>query len=234
MQYGDTRPTQFKVILLGEAGVGKTSLFQRFRSRHIPSTPKSALMLDRYQYSRQFAVGPESHPVQLDLWDTANMERARSLTESYFRETDATLLVYDIADSVSLKRIPYWQQELSYHTSDSTTSTSFLAGNKIDLEASQYDSDHTTVSYAREVIGKQCKDVLDVFEVSAKEDNCVERMFHAIAEHLWQCHVKKARQGSVRSNSRFSEENDKDSCFQLEDGAANRNTKGTSGKGCCW
>ncbi|XP_022091954.1 ras-related protein YPTC6-like [Acanthaster planci] len=232
MQYRDARPVQFKVILLGEAGVGKTSLFQRFRSRHIPSTPKSALMLDCYQYSRQFAVGPDSCPVQLDLWDTANMERVRSLTESYFRETAATLLVYDIADSVSLKRIPYWQQELSYHTPDSTTNKIFLIGNKSDLEALQYDCDHTTVSYAKEVIGKQCKDVISVFEVSAKEDCCVERMFHAVAEHLWQCHTAGARKGSKRSNPASDEdEKAQDSSFRLEDNQLD--SSGTSGKGCC-
>ena len=65
MQYSTHRPPIFKVILLGESGVGKTSLYQRFRARDIPLTQCTALALDSYQYNRQFPVGPQSKPIQV-------------------------------------------------------------------------------------------------------------------------------------------------------------------------
>ena len=65
MQYGNQRPPRFKVILLGESGVGKTSLFQRFRAKDIPTSGKSALAIDQCQYSRSFPAGEQSRPVQV-------------------------------------------------------------------------------------------------------------------------------------------------------------------------
>ncbi|XP_071784914.1 ras-related protein Rab-13-like [Asterias amurensis] len=236
MQYGDTRSLKFKVILLGESGVGKTSLFQRFRSRDIPSSAKSALMLDCYQHSRQFAVGPQGRKIQLELWDTANMERARSLTEQYYRETSASLLVYDIADSYSLRNIEtYWQQELQNHAS-SSCAISFIVGNKHDLEVAKYDSEHSTVSYAKEVIGKQSK-CKEVFEVSAREDYCVERMFHGVAEHLWKCHTQQSSKQKNTSGVASGMHRKESLSIRSADGGihvAHQDVK-TSGKGwgCC-
>ena len=173
---------------------------------------------------------------QLDLWDTANMERARSLTESYYRETTAFLLVYDIADAMSLKHIQtYWQQELQYHKSDSTTGISFLIGNKSDLEVTRYDSEHTTVSYANKVIGKHCT---DVFEVSAKEDYCVERMFHAVAEHIWKYQTQKNTKHNISANTSVSvlrgDGKENDSTIRLDRNTTENEIK-TTGKGwrCC-
>ncbi|XP_071482398.1 ras-related protein rab-6.2-like [Diadema antillarum] len=183
MQYSTHRPPTFKVILLGESGVGKTSLYQRFRARDIPNTERTALTIDSYQYCRQFPVGPQSKPVQMELWDTANMERMHSLTDNYFRETTAALLVYDISDAQSLRRISYWRNDLRFHAERTLL---FLVGNKVDLEPTEYEGGQTTVDHARKVLAANVDDVMCAYEVSAKEDVKVEEMFHRIAQSLWE------------------------------------------------
>ncbi|XP_041457265.1 ras-related protein Rab-6B-like [Lytechinus variegatus] len=196
MQFSTHRPPIFKVILLGESGVGKTSLYQRFRARDIPLTQRTALTLDSYQYNRQFPVGPQSKPIQIELWDTANMERMHSLTDNYFRETTAAILVYDIADSQSLQRLSDWRNDFRYH---SERTLMFLVGNKVDLPPDKYDEDQTTIEHARKVMATNFEDVLGAYEVSAKEDYKVEEMFHKIGQILWENYKDERESTGTRS-----------------------------------
>ncbi|PIK58097.1 putative ras-related protein [Apostichopus japonicus] len=86
MQYPDNKPVQFKVILLGESGVGKTTLYNRYQA-----VDKHSHTTSSCHCSREFPVGPKGLPVELTLWDTANMERLHSLTDNYFREARCRL-----------------------------------------------------------------------------------------------------------------------------------------------
>ncbi|XP_033127650.1 ras-related protein Rab-35-like, partial [Anneissia japonica] len=160
----------------------KTSLFERFRNKDIPNSRQASLSVDRSQFSRQLAVGENSTPVVIELWDTADMERARSLTETYFRGSAAGLLVYDISRAVTLRRIPEWIRSFHFRVENAPI---FLVGNKLDLEAEEYSSGETTIEHAQEILGKNLPGITRVYEVSAKKDIAVEKMFHKVAEHLF-------------------------------------------------
>ncbi|XP_071959668.1 uncharacterized protein [Antedon mediterranea] len=182
MQVSNVWKPRYKLILLGECDVGKTSLFERFRNKEIPDSRQASLIIDRSQFTRHLAVGEDSTPVEVELWDTADMERARSLTETYFRGSTAGLLVYDISRAVTLRRIPEWIRTFNCRIENAPI---FLIGNKLDLEPEEYSNGESTIVHARDILGKNLEGIAKVYEVSAKEDISVESMFHKVAEYLF-------------------------------------------------
>ena len=103
-----SRPTQFKVVLLGEGRVGKTSLVLRFcKGTFVDGQPPTiqASCLDKV-----LRIGDKS--LHLVIWDTAGQERFHALGPIYYRDADAALLVYDITDSDSFNKVKTWVKEL--------------------------------------------------------------------------------------------------------------------------
>ena len=103
-----SRPTQFKVVLLGEGRVGKTSLVLRFcKGTFTDGQPPTiqASCLDKV-----LRIGDKS--LHLVIWDTAGQERFHALGPIYYRDADAALLVYDITDSDSFNKVKTWVKEL--------------------------------------------------------------------------------------------------------------------------
>ena len=98
----------FKVVLLGEGRVGKTSLVLRFcRDTFVDGQPPT---IQASCLERALRIGDKS--VNLVIWDTAGQERFHALGPIYYRDADAALLVYDITDTDSFKRIQAWVREL--------------------------------------------------------------------------------------------------------------------------
>ena len=124
------------------------------------------------------------------------MERMHSLTDNYFRETTAALMVYDIADGQTLQRISYWRHDLRYHAERTLL---FLVGNKADLPPDIYEGVQTTVEHARRVMAVNFEDIAGVYEVSAKEDLRVEEMYHRIAQALWENYKEERESTGNRS-----------------------------------
>uniref|UniRef100_A0A914KWZ6 Ras-related protein Rab-21 n=1 Tax=Meloidogyne incognita TaxID=6306 RepID=A0A914KWZ6_MELIC len=127
----DSYAKSFKVVLLGEGAVGKTSLMLRytenkFINEHI-STIQAAFA------SKHLIVDNER--VELAIWDTAGQERFHALGPIYYRDSHGALLVYDITDRRSFERVKKWVEELLQMLGD--TVVLFVVGNKIDLESSR-------------------------------------------------------------------------------------------------
>ena len=133
------------------------------------------------------------------------MERMHSLTGTYFRETAAVLLVYDINNAVSLRRIPDWKSELQYHTKSAKV---FLVGNKIDLQPAKYDDRHTTVEHVNKVMEQNIEDIVRSFSVSAKEDKNVEKLFHHVAQEMWEKFLADKQSTGSRSDAGSIREKD--------------------------
>ncbi|KAJ8041474.1 Ras-related protein Rab-21 [Holothuria leucospilota] len=186
MQYPDSKPVQFKLILLGESGVGKTSLFSRYQAKEFPRNGHSATTVSCH-CSRDFPVGARSRPVEVTLWDTANMERLHSLTDNYFREAEGAILVYDVADHMSLHAIPDWRMNC---LKISPSAQLFIVGNKIDLQPRQFSMERTTVEHA-DLMAREFSEIEAIYRVSAKEDLKVEEMFHDIAQRMWEKYESK-------------------------------------------
>lgn len=121
----------FKVILTGEVGVGKTTIFNKLRHHdhvlHDSTSSSSTIGVDSCSRTFRTRVGN----VTLSVWDTAGVERFRTLTRNYYRNTHAALLVYSLNDPATLFYLPRWQRDVV----DSAPSANlYLVGNKSDLE----------------------------------------------------------------------------------------------------
>jgi len=123
-----SRSQSFKVVLLGEGRVGKTSLVLRFcRDTFVDGQPPT---IQASCLERALRLGDKT--CNLVIWDTAGQERFHALGPIYYRDADAALLVYDITDTDSFKRIQVWVRELRKMVGADIQLS--IAGNKIDLE----------------------------------------------------------------------------------------------------
>jgi len=120
---------QYKVVLLGEGSVGKTSLFMMFI--HNTFNPKHKTTLQATFDTKRITL-PDKTRVDLNIWDTAGQERFHTLGPIYYRGSRGAILVYDITDSNSFLRVQNWVKELKKMLGSEVIL--IIVGNKIDLE----------------------------------------------------------------------------------------------------
>lgn len=118
----------YKVILVGEPGVGKTSIAER--GVHDKFTPHSTSTINAEYHSKIVTV--EEKVLKLQIWDTCGQEAFNSVVSNFFRNTDFVLLTYSIADSNSLSNLSKWIEEIEKYV---TNPPMLLIGNKMDLES---------------------------------------------------------------------------------------------------
>ena len=161
---------KYKIVLLGEAGVGKSSLVLRLVKDEWTPNQHSTVGASFFRYSTTV----DENTVNFDIWDTAGQERYKSLASMYYRGAAAALVVYDITSTESFEKAKYWIREL---TSNSPDTVITLAGNKCDL------SDQRRVS--REEAKRHADEMGLLFgEASAKEGTKVAALFQDIAKKL--------------------------------------------------
>lgn len=170
---GGSRSYNFKIVLLGEGCVGKTSLVLRyvedkFNDRHI-TTLQASFLTKR--------VNLNGKRVNLSIWDTAGQERFHALGPIYYRESHGAVLVYDITDQDSFQKVKNWVRELRRMLGDDICLV--IAGNKTDLERERHVSLEEAETYAREVGALH-------FLTSAKLNQGVEELFLELTRRMLQ------------------------------------------------
>ena len=130
----------FKVVMLGDSGVGKTALVNRisegvFNEAHVPTVGSQFIALPLEVNKRKMT---------LELWDTAGQERYRSILPLYTQNSSGILLVFDISSSQPLQYIHHWLEYIKENVSKKIPI--FLVGNKYDLLYEQVDFPELTVS----------------------------------------------------------------------------------------
>ncbi|RWR81251.1 Small GTPase superfamily [Cinnamomum micranthum f. kanehirae] len=163
----------FKLVLLGDGRVGKTSLVLRYVN-NVFSEKREATVQASYLTKRLVIEGV---PITLAIWDTAGQERFHALGPIYYRDADAALLVYDIMDSDSFTRVRNWVKELQQMASKPIIMA--IAANKSDLVRSKKFDLQDAESYATSIGAR-------LFVTSAKLGTGIEEVFLDIATRALQ------------------------------------------------
>mmetsp|Transcript_11090 Transcript_11090/g.30627 ORF Transcript_11090/g.30627 Transcript_11090/m.30627 type:complete len:203 (-) Transcript_11090:140-748(-) len=124
MSYSDL----WKVVLVGDSTVGKTSLLSRFTKGHVPKAAVPTIGVDFVTH--QVQLGQDRY-AKAQLWDTAGQERYKALTVAHYRNATGAVLVYDITNRDSFLRASTWLEEL--RTGAAPNVVIALVGNKVDL-----------------------------------------------------------------------------------------------------
>ena len=123
-------PKEIKVLLFGNSGVGKTSIFTRFYNNKFDGNVNSSVGVD-FQTK---VIKHKNKEYSIHLFDTAGEERFRSVTTSYFHMADYFMLVFDLTNKNSLNAIPEWIESLKENVEKPKF---MILGNKSDLERNQ-------------------------------------------------------------------------------------------------
>lgn len=172
---------QFKVVLLGDSEVGKTSMIQRYVHNEFTERSSSDRTATSGESTKRIRINNEE--MTLEIWDTAGQERYDSLETHFYRDSDAVILVYNVTDVPSFhSACDYWIKEsLKHLPDDSHVPIMVIAGNKSDLLDSA--SDFVDINTVREFT--QSYDLVPPIETSAKTGDNIQRLFHIIATELY-------------------------------------------------
>jgi len=150
--------SSFKIIVLGDSGVGKTCLSFRFCAGRFPLTSEATIGLD----FREKVIELDGQRLKLQLWDTAGQERfRRSITHHYYRNVDAVVFVYDVNSVSSFSGLDAWLEEVNVHGIPEAVPR-ILVGNKCDMGKAAVDTRHAQ----RWADDRN----MPLFETSAKDD----------------------------------------------------------------
>jgi len=194
----------FKLLLIGDSGVGKSCLLLRFADDTYTESYISTIGVD----FKIRTVELDGKTIKLQIWDTAGQERFRTITSSYYRGAHGIIVVYDITDAESFNNVKQWLHEIDRYASENVNK--LLVGNKSDLTSKR------AVTFEQ---GKEFADSLNIefIETSAKNATNVEKAFLAMSAQI------KARMKTQPSA------NDKNKGAKLTPGASVNGSKG----GCC-
>ncbi|ONH71617.1 putative Ras-related protein Rab7 [Pichia kudriavzevii] len=177
----ETRPgkTLLKVIILGDTGVGKTSLMQRFINGKFSQQYKATIGADFLP--KDMTIDDKN--VTLQIWDTAGQERFQSLGVAFYRGSDCCVLVYDVTNAKSFENLQSWRDEflIQANIRDPDNFPFVIIGNKIDVQESK-----RVVSSKKAQLMAQNLGNLPYFETSAKEAVNVEQAFDVVARNALQ------------------------------------------------
>jgi len=162
----------FKVVLIGDSGVGKSNLLSRFTRNEFNLESKSTIGVEFATRS----INVDGKTVKAQIWDTAGQERYRAITSAYYRGAVGALLVYDIAKHATYENVTRWLKELRDHADQNIVI--MLVGNKSDLK-------HLRAVPTEEAKAFATEHGLSFIETSALDASNVEPAFQNILTEIY-------------------------------------------------
>ncbi|KAK9477638.1 ras family-domain-containing protein [Lipomyces japonicus] len=199
----------FKVVLIGDSGVGKSNLLSRFTRDEFNIDSKSTIGVEFATRS----ISVDSKTIKAQIWDTAGQERYRAITSAYYRGAVGALLVYDISKNNTYENVTRWLKELRDHADSNIVI--MLVGNKSDLKDLRAVPTDEAKNFAAE-------NNLSFIETSALNSSNVEAAFQNILTEIYRIVSSKQLdqgaetgprpgEGTTISFTRAPEEEKKDS-----------------------
>ncbi|KAI0818498.1 GTPase [Irpex lacteus] len=173
----------FKVVLIGDSGVGKSNLLSRFTRNEFNLESKSTIGVEFA--TRSLAI--DGKTVKAQIWDTAGQERYRAITSAYYRGAVGALLVYDISKHATYTNVTRWLKELRDHADSNIVI--MLVGNKSDLK-------HLRAVPTEEAKSFAAENGLSFIETSALDASNVEGAFQTILTDIYRIVSSKSLEQS--------------------------------------
>jgi len=161
----------FKLVLIGDSGVGKSCLLLRFADDTYTESHISTIGVDFKIRTIQL----DGKTIKLQIWDTAGQERFRTITSSYYRGAHGIIVVYDTTDGETFEHVKTWLHEIDRYASENVNK--LLVGNKSDLTSKRAVETETAKEFADSVS-------IPFLETSAKNATNVEDAFMTMAGEI--------------------------------------------------
>jgi len=175
----------FKLLLIGDSGVGKSSLLLRFSDDTWTEKYISTIGVD----FKIKTIHIDGKLVKLQIWDTAGQERFRTITSSYYRGAHGIIIVYDVTDQISFTNIKNWFGEIERYAGN--TVQKLLVGNKIDIPKRAVETS-TGEEFAKNL-------GMTFLETSAKNKTNVEQAFITMSKEIKEAMIKRGIESSPGS-----------------------------------
>uniref|UniRef100_A0AC34G4W6 Uncharacterized protein n=1 Tax=Panagrolaimus sp. ES5 TaxID=591445 RepID=A0AC34G4W6_9BILA len=200
----------FKVVMIGDSGVGKSNLLSRFTSNEFDLGSKTTIGVEFASKTISF----DGKKIKAQIWDTAGQERYRAVTAAYYRGAVGAIVVYDITKHGTFENIETWLNELQKYTSDQNLII-MVIGNKCDLR------------HLRNVPIEEAKAFVEshgysFFETSALDSTNVEAAFTNILTEIY----KSTKNRQQNSTPNIAPQNSTNITFQ-------RSTQEPNKRKCC-
>ena len=177
----------FKIVLIGDSGVGKSNLLSRFTRNEFNLESKSTIGVEFATKSIQ----AEGKTIKAQIWDTAGQERYRAITSAYYRGAVGALLVYDISKHSTFENVERWLKELRDHAEANIVV--MLVGNKSDLR-------HLRAVETDEAMAFAEQHNLAFIETSALDASGVDTAFQRILTEIYRLMSKRNMQAEDAAN----------------------------------
>ena len=221
-------PESVKVVLLGESGVGKTSIISQFTTNKF--NPRCATSVSAQFISKMVEFPEYKKIIKFDIWDTVGQEKYRSLAKIFYKDAKAIIFVYDITTEYSFNELKnYWYEETKANSDGNPILA--LVGNKIDLYESQKVSNNEGNDFA-EKIGA-------IFQTTSAQSNSgIDTLFdnigkkYLIPNYDYRSSDKKAQEEFLKKKEEENNKKDlkkRSKGVKLDKKQANKDKK----KGCC-
>jgi len=169
----------FKIILIGDAGIGKSSLLMSLCDNNYMHNYISTIGVD----FNVKIIKLKNEYIKLHIWDTAGQERFRSITSSYYKGSQGIIIAFDLTDATSFSNINNWLEEVKRHGSSSVIK--LLIGTKVDLVYKRVIDYDKAKAYADQL-------GMSYIETSSKDSINVEKIFYQLANEIMNTIKKEA------------------------------------------
>ncbi|KAG7319017.1 hypothetical protein KOW79_017491 [Hemibagrus wyckioides] len=192
LETDDTYDFVFKIVLVGDVGVGKTCVVQRFKTGTFIERQGNTIGVDFTMKTMEI----QGKRVKLQIWDTAGQERFRTITQSYYRSTNGAIITYDITKKATFMAVPKWMEDVKKYGGSNIAT--LLIGNKSDL------TEDRAVSLEEAQVMAHQLDFISAIETSAKDSSNVDEAFNKMAAELMLRHGGPVFRDSVTDSFKLN------------------------------
>ena len=189
---------RFKIMILGESMVGKTSIINRYVNDKFGERYLCTIGID---FQEKIIVKNDKE-IKLQIWDTAGQERYRNVTKSYFQSSNGFILAYDISNKESFNQIKYWLDQIKTTSEESTKY--ILVGTKCDLDEREV-PEEKGINLAQKL-------GIKFLETSAKLNININETFETLIDEILLNFKVEKRKSLMISSKKMNKKNKKNCC----------------------